>query len=61
MRSMFNNISGGEYVNTLNAQFNRDRVQKELNEFLSHTFMQRCGGGIGVTRIIRAMKLSNLI
>ena len=61
MRSMFNNISGGEYSNTLNAQFNRERVQSELNEFLGHTFIPRCGGGIGVTRIIRAMKLSNLI
>ena len=61
MRSMFNNISGGEYSNTLNAQFNRERVQNELNEFLGHTFIPRCGGGIGVTRIIRAMKLSNLI
>ena len=61
MRSMFNNISGGEYSNTLNAQFNRGRVQSELNEFLGHTFIPRCGGGIGVTRIIRAMKLSNLI
>ena len=61
MRSMFNNISGGEYSNTLNAQFNRERVQSELNEFLGHTFIPRCGGGIGVTRIIRAMKLSKLI
>lgn len=61
MRTMFNNISNGEYVNTLNAQFNRDRVQNELNEFLGHSFIKRCGGGIGVTRMIRAMKLSNLI
>ena len=28
---------------------------------LNYNFFQRCGGGIGMTRMIRAMKLSNLI
>ena len=61
MREQFNTISNGEYANTLFAQFSKDRVQTELNEFLKHNFMQRCGGGIGMTRMIRALKLSNLI
>ena len=61
MRQMFNSISNGEYANTLYAQFSKERVQKEMNDFLSKDFMPRFGGGIGMTRIIRAMKLSNLI
>ena len=61
MREQFNTISNGEYANTLYAQFSKDRVQNELNEFLKHNFMKRCGGGIGMTRMIRALKLSNLL
>jgi len=61
MRQMFNSISNGEYANTLFAQFGKERVQKEMNDFLSKDFMPRFGGGIGMTRMIRAMKLSNLI
>jgi aspartyl/asparaginyl-tRNA synthetase len=61
MREQFNTISNGEYANTLFAQFSKERVQNELNEFLKHNFMKRCGGGIGMTRMIRALKLSNLL
>ena len=61
MRQMFNSISNGEYANTLYAQFGKERVLKEMNDFLSKDFMPRFGGGIGMTRIIRAMKISNLI
>lgn len=61
MRYMYETISGGQYANLLHAQFTKDRVQKELNEFLEHKFIPRCGGGIGVTRMIRAMKLSGII
>ena len=41
--------------------FGEERVNRELDEFLSLDFFPRSGGGIGVTRMIRAMKLSNLI
>ena len=58
---MFNSISNGEYANTLFAQFSKERVQQEMNDFLSKDFMPRFGGGIGMTRMIRAMKLSKLI
>ena len=61
MRRTFNTISNGEYANTLHAQFSKDRVQGELNEFMKKKFIPRCGGGIGMTRMIRAMKLSNLL
>ena len=61
MRDTFYTISGGEYANTLFAQFGKARVEKELEDFLTSNFFPRSGGGIGVTRMIRAMKLSNLL
>ena len=35
--------------------------KKELDEFLQHDFIPRFGGGIGVTRMISAMKKAELI
>jgi len=61
MRKMFNEISNGEYSNMLFAHFSKERVQTEMNNFLSKEFFARFGGGIGMTRMIRAMKLSKLI
>ena len=61
MEHMFRTISNGDYANTLYAQFSKERVENELNEFLQKKFFERSGGGIGVTRMIRAMKLSNLL
>ena len=61
MRKQFNEISNGEYANMLFSQFSRDRVLGEMNDFLSKDFFPRFGGGIGMTRMIRAMKLSKLI
>ena len=61
MREQFYNISDGSYANILFSQFTKERVEKELDEFLNFDFFQRCGGGIGMTRMIRAMKMSNLL
>jgi len=61
MRKQFNEISNGEYANTLFAQFSKERVLSEMNDFMSKEFFPRYGGGIGMTRMIRAMKMSNLI
>ena len=61
MRENFLTISDGGYANILFAQFGKARVEKELDDFLSKDFFERSGGGIGVTRMIRAMKLSNLL
>jgi aspartyl/asparaginyl-tRNA synthetase len=57
MRHLFHTISDGKYANTIFAQFGRERVLKELEDFLSFDFFPRFGGGIGMTRMIRAMKL----
>ena len=61
MRNQFYSISDGNYANILFANFTKDRVQKELEDFLSFNFFERSGGGIGLTRMISAMKKSNLI
>ena len=61
MRQQFYNISDGNYAKILFSNFTKERVERELEALLSHNFMSRSGGGIGVTRMIRAMKLSNLI
>lgn len=57
MRHLFHSISDGMYADILYAQFTKARVEKELEEFLSFDFFPRCGGGIGVTRMMRALKL----
>lgn len=57
MREMFYTISGGEYAGILFRKFGRERVEKELEEFLSYDFFQRFGGGIGITRMMRALEM----
>jgi aspartyl/asparaginyl-tRNA synthetase len=61
MRDMFNTISDGMYAKTLYSKFGKDRVERELDQFLSFDFKERCGGGIGVTRLIRSMKMEGLL
>ena len=60
MRDLFHTISGGEYAHLLYNQFGKERVENELEEFLSLVTTNpivRCGGGIGMTRLIRALDL----
>lgn len=61
MRKQFYTISGGDYANILFSNFTKERVEKELEDFLKFNFFKRSGGGIGVTRMIRALKISGLI
>ena len=61
MKDKFHTISDGGYADILYTQFSKERVENELNEFVKKEFFQRSGGGIGMTRMIRAMKLSGLI
>ena len=61
MREQFYTISEGGYADLLFNLFGQERVEAELNEFLNHNFVPRYGGGIGVTRMISAMKRANLI
>lgn len=59
MRELFHTISDGMYANILYSQFGKERVEEELEDFLSLDLFPRCGGGIGMTRMIRALKLLN--
>lgn len=61
MRRRFHIISEGKYAKRLFANFRKDRVLEELECFLALPMIPRCGGGIGMTRMIRAMKLAGLM
>ena len=61
MKEQFYTISNGEYAELLFNLFGKDRVELELFKFLSYDFVPRYGGGIGVTRMISAMKRANLL
>ena len=56
MRNEFYTISDGKYSSQLFDLFGKERVEKELNQFLSLPFFPRVGGGIGMTRMINAFK-----
>ena len=55
MRNTFHTITDGAYSELLYDLFTKDRVEKELEQFLSHDFFPRVGGGIGMTRMISAL------
>ena len=57
MREMFHTISDGMYADLLFGTFGKDRVTKELDDFLQLDFIPRVGGGIGMTRFIKAMNM----
>lgn len=61
MREQFETISNGKYAGLLYELFGKDRVKKELEEFLSLPFFPRFGGGIGITRLIDGMKKYELV
>ncbi len=58
MRDLFHTISDGMYADILYSQFSKKRVEEELESFLALNMIPRCGGGIGITRMIRALKLA---
>ena len=61
MRDCFNTIMDGKYRDKLYELFGKERTDKELDDYLKFDFFQRCGGGIGVTRLMRSMKKEKLI
>lgn len=56
MRDTFHTITNGEYSQLLYKLFGKDRVEAELERFLSFDFFPRVGGGIGMTRMIKALE-----
>ena len=57
MRDLFYSIEGGKYCQKLFELFGKERVEKELEDFLKYDFFDRFGGGIGMTRLARAYEL----
>ena len=57
MKQMFYTIEDGGYAGKLFELFGKDRVEAELEKFLSFDFFPRFGGGIGMTRLARAYEL----
>jgi aspartyl/asparaginyl-tRNA synthetase len=61
MKKNFYTISDGKYAKKLFELFGKERVEQELQQFLDLKFFDRSGGGIGLTRLIDAMKRENLV
>jgi hypothetical protein len=61
MRHNFLTISNGMYAGLLFQKFGKERVLAELDAYLSMPMFPRFGGGIGVTRMERALQLANLM
>jgi aspartyl/asparaginyl-tRNA synthetase len=61
MKKQFYTISSGAYATRLFSNFTKERVEKELNDFLSLKFFPRSGAGIGLTRLIKGMKACRLL
>ena len=61
MRKRFYTISDGEYANLLFTKFGKERVEEELEKYLSHVFFDRSGCGIGITRLCRGLKMTKLM
>ena len=55
MRDTFYTISDGGYAKLIIDLFGKERVEKELEEFLSFDFFPRSGGGIGMQRLMKAL------
>jgi aspartyl/asparaginyl-tRNA synthetase len=60
MANEFYAISEGKYSQKLFDLFGKERVEKELHEFLELDFIPRSGGGIGLTRLIDAMRKEDI-
>jgi hypothetical protein len=58
MKEMFYTIEDGGYSDKLFELFGKERVEKELEEFLSLDFFPRFGAGIGLTRLARAYEMN---
>lgn len=61
IRESFYTISDGEYSRLLFEKFGKFRVETALEHFLSFDMVPRFGGGIGVSRLIRSMKMQGLL
>jgi len=61
MRENFLRISKGRYAGLLFGEFGKERVMKELDEYLALGMFPRFGGGIGMTRMARAFREAGML
>jgi aspartyl/asparaginyl-tRNA synthetase len=61
MRQRFFSIKDGSYAALLINRFGENRILAELDAYLKLPMIERFGGGIGLTRLERAMSLSGLL
>lgn len=61
MRDFFFTISNGKYAELFFKHFGKERTMAELDAYLALDFFTRAGGGIGVTRLERAMEQAGLL
>lgn len=61
MWDRFHSICEGAYKEKLISLFGEERTMKEIEDYLKFEFFPRSGGGIGMTRLIRSMKMENLL
>ena len=61
MLTRFQTIMDGGYRDKLVELFGEERTMAEMDDYLNFNFFERCGGGIGMTRLIRSMKAEGLI
>jgi len=60
MLDQFYKIENGEYSRLLISKFGQERVKSELDRYLGLPMRNRFGGGIGLTRLARAMQMEGL-
>lgn len=61
MRKRFYELENGNYRQLLFSKFGKERVLTELEAFLALPMIDRFGGGIGLTRLERAMLLEGIM
>ena len=61
MFKRFQTIMNGKYKDKMYELFTEQRTDQELQEYFDFDFFTRCGGGIGVTRLMRSMEKEGLI
>mgnify|MGYP006138601911 CR=1 FL=1 len=61
MWNRFHTICNGAYKEKMFSLFGEDRTIKEIRDYLNFEFFPRSGGGIGMTRLIRSMKMEKLL
>ena len=61
MRDNFYRVSYGQYAERLFQLFGKERVEQELNNYLNLPMTPRFGAGIGITRMVRALKKERIL